>query len=236
MSKKSKIVKVEKTENQELAVYTDVDGLEELLPEDLTIPRLKLDHDKGVLVDDSTNEEFEELEVVLLGIKKSRSMFPEYKPGIKASPICQSIDFYHSVAGENCLSCKRGQWGYDEDDQKPIPPKCLEIWTFPLFINADPNRPALLSAKRTSLTPARKYVTPFAKQGLPPFSSITILSTEAVDNYFVVKFERGLPTEEDIQNIARKEWQLFRKRFIQVDQPENAPANVVEVVEEDEAI
>lgn len=221
----SKKDELDKRKKEEIAAYTDVDGLEEVLPEDLTIPRLKLDHDRGCLIDDSTNEEFEELEAVLLGIKKSRSMFPPFKPGVRSNPLCQSLDFYYSTSGDSCFICKNNQWSYSEDLDKPTPPKCVEQWTFPLFINGDSKRPALLSVKRTSLSPAKKYVTQFVNKKEPLFSAVTLLSTEPVDNYFVIRFERSLDADEETQRIARSEWQAFKKRFIQVDQPENIITN-----------
>lgn len=72
-------------------------GLEDFNSSDVSMPRLTIDHGEGVFRDSLSNDVYEELEVVLLGLHKSRIMWPtELGDGDNAkAPMCKSPDFTH---------------------------------------------------------------------------------------------------------------------------------------------
>lgn len=67
-------------------------GLEDLTPEDLSVPRIKINHKQGVFEESGTNEQFSELFVVLLGLVRQRVLF-HYNVEDGDVPICKSVDF-----------------------------------------------------------------------------------------------------------------------------------------------
>lgn len=69
-------------------------GLEDVEASDLVLPRINIDHDKGVFVNSLTKQEFPALTAVFLGLVKQRVMWPEkLEDGDK--PRCKSPDFIH---------------------------------------------------------------------------------------------------------------------------------------------
>jgi hypothetical protein len=77
----------------DIEVHKDgVDGLEDIEASDLTLPILKLNHDKGTIVDNLTNEEHESLDVILLGVFKQRILWPAEPGEAGEGPICRAYD------------------------------------------------------------------------------------------------------------------------------------------------
>lgn len=78
---------------QALALPEDfATGLEDFDASDLRMPRLGIDHDKGCFVDSLSGAEFQQLEIVPLGMIKQRVL---WKPEIEekdAIPLCKSPD------------------------------------------------------------------------------------------------------------------------------------------------
>lgn len=70
-------------------------GLEDFDVSDLTMPRLTIDHADGVFRNTQTDETFESLVVVLLGLHKSRIMWGEVSEGEADAPLCKSPDTKH---------------------------------------------------------------------------------------------------------------------------------------------
>ena len=71
-------------------------GLEDFDSRDLTMPRLAIYHTEGVFRNTQTNETFEQLVVVLLGLHKSRIMWGELSEGDDQDPpLCKSPDTKH---------------------------------------------------------------------------------------------------------------------------------------------
>lgn len=69
-------------------------GLEDVSASDMTIPRIQLLHPEGKFKNSVTNEEFEVLDCILLGLVKQRIMWhPEQSDG--DMPMCKSTDFEH---------------------------------------------------------------------------------------------------------------------------------------------
>lgn len=72
-------------------------GLEDFDTSDASIPRLTIDHIDAVFKDSQTEETFQTLDCILLGLVKQRLMWPaEQADGeSKDSPLCKSPDFKH---------------------------------------------------------------------------------------------------------------------------------------------
>lgn len=69
-------------------------GLEDFDSSDVSMPRLNIDHAENVFKDSLSNDTFESLDVILLGLHKSRIMWPgEISDGDAAAPLCKSPDF-----------------------------------------------------------------------------------------------------------------------------------------------
>lgn len=68
-------------------------GLEDLDPNEVQVPRIKIDHPNAVFVDSITGEEFPKLEGVFLGMVKQRTMWrKDYNGEADARPQCKSND------------------------------------------------------------------------------------------------------------------------------------------------
>lgn len=65
-------------------------GLEDFDTSDVTMPRLSIDHPEGAFRNSQTEELFESLTVVLLGLHKSRIMWGEISEGEADAPLCKS--------------------------------------------------------------------------------------------------------------------------------------------------
>ncbi|AMS03452.1 hypothetical protein SEA_BENCZKOWSKI14_59 [Gordonia phage Benczkowski14] len=76
---------------------TGLEGLEDFDQSDISMPRLQIDHADGVFKHSQTEETFDELTVIILGLHKGRLMWPaEIGEGeSKDSPLCKSPDFRH---------------------------------------------------------------------------------------------------------------------------------------------
>lgn len=67
-------------------------GLDDLTPEDLTVPRIKINHKMGVFEESGTNEQFSELYCVMLGLVRQRVLF-HHNVEDGDVPICKSVEF-----------------------------------------------------------------------------------------------------------------------------------------------
>lgn len=71
-------------------------GLEDFDTRDLTMPRLSIDHADGVFKNSQTEETFDNLTVILLGLHKSRIMWGDLSDGPDGDPpLCKSPDTVH---------------------------------------------------------------------------------------------------------------------------------------------
>lgn len=78
----------------EIAPYNNLDtGLEDLGVEDLRMPRLVIDHKKGVFRDSLSGAEYEKLNVITLGLVKQRVLWHATVQEEAASPLCKSTNF-----------------------------------------------------------------------------------------------------------------------------------------------
>lgn len=133
-------------------------GLEDVDESDIRIPRLNIDHKKGVLVDNLSNQEYPRISCVLLGLVKQRIMW-HHEVGGDEKPLCKSPDFktgfpvlsgqVHTFPWERsdfnegdyvngadsivtlpCAKCNFKEWKTHYDGKKPA---CAEQHTFPLL-------------------------------------------------------------------------------------------------------
>ena len=83
-------------------------GMEDIDQTDIVVPRLKIEHAEGKYLDTLSNETFEKLECVVLGVVKQRSLFPavmdeeSHKP-----PLCKSNDFTYGNPSEEIPWARR---------------------------------------------------------------------------------------------------------------------------------
>lgn len=171
-------------------------GLGDFDSSDMVMPRLSIEHQKGVYVDNLTGEEFPELNVVLLGLVKQRIMWhPD--PDHDGGPLCKSIDaktgnpgkdfpwdatnFSQPTDGQSkplpCDSCALTEWGSHPKNNTPW---CSEQYTLPLLMEAKGTgefiAPAILTVQRSGVKPARAYMTAFKRSQSPLFTVVTRLT------------------------------------------------------------
>lgn len=84
----------------EVATWTEEElaavGMEDVKPSDLALPRLTIVGKRAVFKNSLTEEEFTELDAVMLGQVKHRVMWPEKTDaGDYKQPMCKSTDFEH---------------------------------------------------------------------------------------------------------------------------------------------
>lgn len=180
---------------------TGIDGLDDVQSSDLTMPIFRLDHEKMKLVDGLTNQEFDSLSVIALGVVKARIMWPA-EPGVAGEgPVCRAYDLdtghpdpdkwtkvvlsasgFDRAAVEAgdlpCANCNLKEWG---SHPKGDGPWCNEQWTTPILVlNEDGGfMPALISHQRTGIKPLRNYITGFVGRSKPLYTARTILSVIA---------------------------------------------------------
>lgn len=138
-------------------------GLEDLDPNEIAIPRIRVEHAKGVFIDSLTGEEFPTMYGVLLGMVRQRVMWAkEVVDG--GRPQCKSSDAitgFPNMEGPDadskfpwaasglapeaqptdehgriviaCNTCPFAQWGPRKANGKSDPPPCKERFTFPIM-------------------------------------------------------------------------------------------------------
>lgn len=114
---------------------TGLEGLEDFDQSDISMPRLQIDHTDGVFKHSQTEETFDELTVIILGLHKGRLMWPaEIGEGeSKDSPLCKSPDFRHGFPqlDESLPKDKRFPWeaqsAFTKADLKPLQVEVLGV-------------------------------------------------------------------------------------------------------------
>ena len=69
------------------------EGLESIDASDLSMPIIKMVHDQGVWEDSLSGEQFEEMDVILLGLIKQRVLWPAEMAEEADAPLCRSYNF-----------------------------------------------------------------------------------------------------------------------------------------------
>ena len=87
----------------------DIEGLEDVDSSDLTMPYLRIIGREGVFQDSLSNEKFEQLDVVMLGLVKQRVLWPpQMEENGPKEPLCRSRNFTQGVPGDRFRAAFNG--------------------------------------------------------------------------------------------------------------------------------
>jgi hypothetical protein len=211
-----------------------VEGLEDFDQDDIVMPKIELSHKKGKYVDSLSSEEFESLDIVLLGLVKQRVLWdPEMDDNPK--PLCKSYDHKAGVPGEDfpwtasgfaqvdypevdgaaslpCDKCALAEWGSHPKNDTPW---CTEQHTFVLALpTGESFSPAVLTVQRTAIKASKAYLTSFHRSQSPLFVARTKLGLDLrkkgnVD-YAVPTFTRGAATDEEDHELFAQTYRRIR--------------------------
>ena len=116
-----------KTAGTDVVEWGGETGLEDFDSSDLTMPRLSIDHPDAVFKNSQTEETFEELTVILLGLHKSRLMWGDLNDGDDQDPpLCKSPDCKNGFPNidPELPASKQFPWDaqdvYTPGDMKPL--------------------------------------------------------------------------------------------------------------------
>lgn len=224
-------------------------GLEDFDTSDMVMPTLAINHKEGVYEDSLSNEKFNELNVVLLGLIKQRVLWPAEVGDEVVPPLCKSYNFSEGITGKDfpwseagftppadyengdevslpCASCKLKEWGSNPSGDTPW---CSEQHTFAAMMNTadegdEPNWvPTIFTVQRTGIKPSRTYVTSFARSKTPLFTSYTNLKLDVRKrgsvDYAVPIFSKGPATDREL-------WPLFTENFLSIRDFVQTPRNM----------
>lgn len=210
-------------------------GMEDFDAGDFKVPRLRIDHTKAVFVDENSNEEWAELNAIILGVPKARVLWST-DPDDDQGPLCKSVD--HKIGMPSlkpgrfpekaatgvlsltdgkldCASCPLKEWG--SHPQRDKVPWCTEQYILVLLVlDGDGGwSPALLNLQRSQLTPAKKYISSFAQKKSPMFTHHTSIKLEAnrkgkVD-YATPLFTKGSETDNGDWNDFANQYRSIRE-------------------------
>lgn len=174
--------------NEPLPWEQDDDSLGEIRDEDIPTPRLKVLGETAQFENSDTGEIFDELEVVILGIARSRTFWGDRKVEDGLQPLCRSLDsevgypnedediprqdrfpwhksnFTRDKAqrdegGNIILPCKECIFSqWNDAENKPSP--CSENLNLPVFYKDafDNMSPAILTFKRSGFRNTMRYL------------------------------------------------------------------------------
>lgn len=170
-----------------------------LRPEEISIPRLRIVGKDAQFENITTSERYDELECVILGMVRQRSMWPEQVREDVKAPLCRSVDSIvgrpledEKIAakfhfpwkksnldrasllaeddGQVLINCKECSFkNWNEEEDLPGP--CAEQWVLPLYyIDKLGNlSPGILTMQKSSLGPLKKYLGQFEAAKQPAF-------------------------------------------------------------------
>ena len=220
-------------------------GLEDVEVSDLAMPRLTIDHARGVFVDSLSRAEYNPLDCVILGLIKGRVLWPVATgDSEKQRPLCKSLDAKTGLPADNfpyerapgiayatanaadglsCDTCALKDWGADNSR-----PECAEQWTFPVLLRnaADGySGVAILTLQRTAIKPAKAYVSSFVRGQMPMFTVSTVIKLvqqkRGMTAFCTPEFQQGPATDEASWGIWANEF-LNVKRYLQTPRSEEA--------------
>lgn len=173
-------------------------GLEDVGAGDIRMPRIQIDHEKAVFRNTTTNEEFAELDCVVLGLVKQRIMWDsQVDDGDK--PQCKSPNFEigYPQMREDIPARKQFPWdksNFNKADMTPdqdgliaLPcgacnlkewgkdrerPPCSEQYTFAIYYVGTGGEmvPAILSFQKSGIKAAKTYAGTFGARRQPMFT------------------------------------------------------------------
>ena len=201
--------------------------------EDGTIPRMNILGDGAVFVDSLSGEEHNPLDVILLGMKKQRVLWPATMSDEPGPPLCKSVNpkagarpgeefpweesgFTFDPESEDllpCTECRLKDWGSHPINDSPW---CTEQYVFPAMVeDAGELVPVILTFQRATLTAARKYVQSFARTKTPLFTTWTTITLEQNKRgsveYATAKLKKADSTEKD-------DWRGLAEKFRMIEE------------------
>ena len=222
---------------EEVAVAVPVDfdpsiGLEDFDVADVTIPRINLDHKEAVFVDSMTGEQYEHLDVVILGLVKQRILW-----GVDVDegegPLCRSNDFNTGIpfvrdfpwkaskfeqpegtdAALDCAACPLKEWGSHPQGDKPW---CTEQYTLILAIPfGESYSPALITFQRSAVKSTKTYISAFARTRQPMFTANTRISLTQNKKgsvlYSIPSFQKLSATDESMWPDFAEQYRRIRE-------------------------
>jgi hypothetical protein len=161
-------------------------GLEDISPSELAIPRLQIMHKTAMFKDSLSNEEWSELNTIVLGVCKQRVLWePILREGSK--PLCKSLNGAQGDPAENfpwkesgftkvegeqavldCAACHLQEWG--SHPNRPKIPWCTDQRVLVCLLDG---APYLLSLQRSAMPAVNAFVTNFVKTQTPTFTKHT---------------------------------------------------------------
>jgi hypothetical protein len=103
------------------------------------MPTIKIDHERGKLVDSNSGEEYDELYWIMLGLVKQRVLWPPEVSEGKEYPLCRSYDFHTGHPDEDKFPWKASNFNpqsYSDPVRLPCDECPLQVW------GSHPNREA----------------------------------------------------------------------------------------------
>ncbi len=197
-------------------------------PSSPSIPRIKIDHEKGVfLVPDGQGgeDEFETLEdLVAVHLFTGRVNF-DGDGGL----VCRSNDGIMPAEGGEyegpCGTCEASKWG-PKIGGKSQPPECAETINVVCYFGDRPA--AVLQGKVTSLQPIKGFFEDnFKKRRLPPFVSYFSVSLEEKTGpkkktYYVPVLTLGEGVDAKLQQVCYGLWKEAKEGLMALS--DEAPA------------
>lgn len=232
-------------------------GLEDFDESDIVMPTIKIEHQEGVFVDNLSNERFEVLECVVLGLVKGRIMW-DREVNEDEPPLCRSLDFTVGLPGpkfpweesgfaeptdkENaqiaCADCPLKEWG--SHPTRDNVPWCNEQHTYVIGL-PNPARtvfaPAILTIKSSGIKPSKAYISGFARAKTPMFVNMTTITLEQMKRgsvkYCIPKFAKGATVDESFFDDFKDQYRMVRS-FLQTPRVrhEDSEADVVRTASE----
>lgn len=228
----------------DLAIPEDDDllgfGLEDFGTEDMTMPRLQIVGAEGVYKDSLSGETFEKVEVIVLGLIKSRVLWPPEMGDTPSAPLCRSNDakigrtgkdFPHdklglTVAPEQgtpieCAKCPLQVWGSHPTRETPW---CAEQYSFAIMMKDSDTGvwfPATVTFQGSGVKPVKNYLSSFKRSQKPMFVHTTIMTLEqrkrGTVKYSVPIFKPGTSTPADQIELYKLTYRRIRSFLQQED-------------------
>ena len=185
----------------------DDDGLGDFTTQDMTIPRINIDHKTAEFVDGLDGTRANEIEVIILGLVKQRVLWPAEVSGAKEKPLCRSLDFdtgrpdntngharfpwkesgfslaeYQGTdqAQLSCEGCKLKEWG-THPSRKEVP-WCAAQFVLIVLVKVGGDlgwAPALLTFQGSGIKATSGYLTSFKRSGSPAWLCTTKIKLTA---------------------------------------------------------
>lgn len=232
-----------------LATGGEVPGLEAFPDSQVQIPRLLIGQPSnisgmpaGVFVDSLTKQNYNELDVVLIKMSRSRALWRPGNPQPGEQPLCRAQnamhadqDFYNRRCGlcisedtnthEECIDehdravCEHAKFKKDKR------PECRLAYHL-LIVLVQTADPYILSVTGKSISPTNKLLSAFKVRGRPPYSArFKISLKKATDgNYYTVEYSdmHWLESVDELKNLFAR----FRDINLTPTQPEAEPGGI----------